>query len=495
MEYSRYQLGIFDWIEHGFGNALVEACPGSGKTTTLIAAANRVPRAQTLAFLAFNRSTVQELRERFQRPAVIKTVHAMGFQALVRRIQGRVVVDGHKSDRLMEAHLHEDARAQYSGLIRRTVALAKAYHLMPDDDPAAWHDLLDRFDFVADDEAVPVVGHARHILRLSDQTLDLIDHEDMIRLPVLHNFPFARYDWVLLDEAQDISVAQRQLLHRLLKPSSRLLAVGDPAQSIYAFRGASHSSMDDLCQDFECTTLPLSISYRCPENVIAYARTIYPVIEPAPKARAGKVLSLLSWRPGQFGAGDMVLCRNVAPLVSMFYTLIHARVPARILGSDLTATLSRIVKRLDTNLLTGPDGLGQRLLAWRREQVAKCLRQGKLEKAATVEDHTQVLLTALAHSMAETLDGFLDELKAIFSRDGSVTLSTIHRAKGLEADCVYILDPNLMPSYYAQQDWQLQQERNLEYVAVTRARQQLIFIRSEDQRDDLDQKLVASAVA
>lgn len=495
MQVSSYQQAIFDWVDREYGSALVEACPGSGKTTTLIAAANRIPREKSLAFLAFNRSTVQELRDRFERPAVIKTVHAMGFQALARRIQGRLLVDGNKTSLLMERELPNNERVQYGTQIRRAVALAKAYHLMHDDREDLWQELLDRFDFVPDEETAAVIAYARHILHLSDQTLDLIDHDDMIRIPVLHNFPFRRYDWVMLDEAQDISIAQRHLLRRLLKPDSRLLAVGDPAQSIYAFRGASYSSMHELCREFSCTTLPLSISYRCPANVIAYARTIYPVIEPAPKAKMGTVMSQLAWRPGQFQAGDMILCRNVAPLVSMFYTLIHARVPARILGSDLVNTLSRIVRRVEPDGLAPEHSLGQKLLVWRREQVARYRRQGKLDKAATVEDHTQVLLTALAHSQVDTVDGFLAELRAIFSRTGSVTLSTIHRAKGLEADRVYILDPRLMPSYYAQQDWQLQQERNLEYVAVTRARRELIFIRSEDCRHALDETLAETAVA
>jgi len=73
-------------------------------------------------------------------------------------------------------------------------------------------------------------------------------------------------------------------------------------------------------------------------------------------------------------------------------------------------------------------------------------------------------------------------IDALFSdnRDGSVlTLATVHKSKGLEWDRVFILDPKLMPSKYARQQWQLDQETNIHYVAITRARQELYYIDSE----------------
>jgi DNA helicase II / ATP-dependent DNA helicase PcrA len=59
---------------------------------------------------------------------------------------------------------------------------------------------------------------------------------------------------------------------------------------------------------------------------------------------------------------------------------------------------------------------------------------------------------------------------------GRVTLATIHKAKGLEANRVWFLCPSLCPSKWARQDWQKAQERNLIYVAITRAKSELIKI-------------------
>jgi ATP-dependent exoDNAse (exonuclease V) beta subunit len=75
----------------------------------------------------------------------------------------------------------------------------------------------------------------------------------------------------------------------------------------------------------------------------------------------------------------------------------------------------------------------------------------------------------------------IDKIDAIFSENNQdgVCLSTIHKAKGLESDNVYILCPSLMPSKYAKKDWEKQAEENLIYVAFTRAKKTLNFI-SED---------------
>ena len=82
-----------------------------------------------------------------------------------------------------------------------------------------------------------------------------------------------------------------------------------------------------------------------------------------------------------------------------------------------------------------------------------------------------------------TKDDLIDKLTSIFKDNNTegICLSTIHKAKGLEADNVYVLNKNLMPSKYVKQDWELEQEKNLEYVAYTRPKKMLGFIYSKDE--------------
>ena len=77
---------------------------------------------------------------------------------------------------------------------------------------------------------------------------------------------------------------------------------------------------------------------------------------------------------------------------------------------------------------------------------------------------------------------FTDEVKGIM-------LSTIHKSKGLENNRILFLCPELIPSRYATTDWMFEQERNLWYVAVTRAKQSLIYVLGAEFKKDLDSSI------
>ena len=69
-------------------------------------------------------------------------------------------------------------------------------------------------------------------------------------------------------------------------------------------------------------------------------------------------------------------------------------------------------------------------------------------------------------------------------------LSTIHKAKGLENERVFFLLPDIIPSKYATQPWQIEQEMNLKYVATTRAKHTLIKVYSSTFLEDIKSKIV-----
>ena len=78
----------------------------------------------------------------------------------------------------------------------------------------------------------------------------------------------------------------------------------------------------------------------------------------------------------------------------------------------------------------------------------------------------------------------------IFSDDiKGIMLSTIHKAKGLENDRIMFLCPELIPSKYATTDWMFEQEMNLKYVAITRAKKDLIYISGETFKSDIKSKI------
>jgi superfamily I DNA/RNA helicase len=84
---------------------------------------------------------------------------------------------------------------------------------------------------------------------------------------------------------------------------------------------------------------------------------------------------------------------------------------------------------------------------------------------------------------SRTVESLLAKIELMFTDQPEatrLTLSTVHKAKGLEFETVFILDRDkYMPSRYAVQAWQKTQEQNLLYVAVTRAKLRLVYINSE----------------
>lgn len=258
---------------------------------------------------------------------------------------------------------------------------------------------------------------------------------------------------------------------------SRLMVVGDSAQAIYGFRGADSNSLNLIAEEFDAIKLPLTVSYRCPTSVIEHARQWVSHIEAAPGAPTGSVTSLGdAWQPKDFKADDLVVCRTTRPLIALAYRLMQARVPVRIMGKEIGAGLKALVKRMNSN---GIEDLVRRLENYTTREIEKAKAKKQDQKAEAIQDKSDCLYF-LIRTLKETkrnVPGLHEVIDQLFSdRTNTVILSTIHKAKGLEADTVYWLNSSKCPSKWARQPWQQEQERNLAYVATTRARKSLILI-------------------
>lgn len=300
---SPQQSDIFSAIEHADENLIVEAVAGSGKTTTIVEGTKRIPRgtallAPSIVFLAFNKSIADTLQTRLPRGVQSSTFHSLGFRALKNSsiVPRDVKVDARKCAKLVWNAMGdtEDTRA-----VIQLVSLAKsrwsdnifdstAYY----ERPQFWQDIVRHHDVILDDSS-RAYAVAQKVLEKSNETLDVIDFDDMLYLPVLHNAHFSFQDWIFVDEAQDTNDIQLEILERLQKPKvpiggswlhenqmtvqegkspTRLCAVGDPHQAIYGFRGANSDSMSRIASRFSCKTYPLSVSYRCSKAVVKEAQ-------------------------------------------------------------------------------------------------------------------------------------------------------------------------------------------------------------------------------
>ncbi len=361
--------------------------------------------------------------------------------------------------------------------------------LVPDVRPSYWAELISRHDIadrLPDDFPVAeLITLAARALERSSAMRDVIDYDDMIYMPLLLNLRFFQNDWVLVDEAQDTNPARREMARRMLRPGGRLVAVGDRHQAIFGFTGADGNSLDLIRERFGATTLSLSVSWRCPRSVVAVAHQYVGHIRPAPSAPEG-VVSAESYREmlTNVAPGTAVLCRFNAPLVELCFRLIREGKPAKIEGKAIGEGLAALVGRWKVKSL---DALETRLEAWNTRERGKIENAPKKDeqKLARHEDKYATVLVLIERARDQrmtTVTELQEMVRSMFADLGDqpncVVLSSVHKSKGREWAVVRILGRGeIMPPQRQMQEWQMEQEVNLCYVAVTRAQETLIDVR------------------
>jgi len=123
VEFSQYQAAIFTWVREHLdapGALIVEAVAGSGKTTTIVKAAELIPTDHKAAFLAFNKSIATELGNRLPAHVEAKTLNALGFAVCRARLPKGIQIDRNKTRDLIDAKLPGEAqvaKGELMGLI------------------------------------------------------------------------------------------------------------------------------------------------------------------------------------------------------------------------------------------------------------------------------------------------------------------------------------------------------------------------------------------
>ena len=517
MKPSKYQQGILNWLADETGNATCNAVAGSGKTTTLKLAAQQLRsmglEPKDIKVIVFNKQNSLDLIAKFGREwkFSIQTLHSVGFRMLQREIgkfrrDERVV--NSKYRRIAEDWKlipKKTKRKTYKGSLTQSKAISRVEHFLKLIDLArlTLSDLsMDSIRQIADRHNLEGIHDFKRVtkaisdilLKGQEQAIDShrIDFTDMIWLPVqwaLNEKSWWRtYKFVLIDECQDLNASQLELSLMLAGDRGRILSVGDPRQSIYGFSGADNRSYQKIVERTQAKELPLSLCYRCPKSHLDLVNRIYPEIpiEAAKDAIAGTLESIEQnhlWdeaHPGHLVVGDMVLSRKTSPLVSLCIRLIGRGIAATVKGKD-------IGKQIKSELEAIADITG-----FRYDEFNLFVNQYKEFKFQTYEnlDNGEQLKENLADKLnalttiyssqpnATCIAHLCDYIDDLFSDDESpITLSTVHRAKGLEGDRIFIIKPEDLPMVWeSQKQWQQEQEDNLLYVSLTRSKSTLYIV-------------------
>ncbi len=332
---------------------------------------------------------------------------------------------------------------------------------------------MDRYgiDLAADVDTVSTL--LDEALDWSLQQKEVVDYDDMIYVPVRLGLPVPLFDAVFVDEALDLNPAQIELVLQSVRSGGRIIAVGDRRQSIYGWRGADTKAIPNLIKRLGATTLPLSISYRCPRRHVRLARRLAPKMKAAPGAVDGIVRTVAEMQlPEIVRQGDLIICRTNAPQIECAFTLLKHGIPAVISGKDMSTNLLSLARRVKAGTL---HEMHHRLWAWHDGERQKLLDgRASQTRLALHDDRTASLAAIMTHCQTpEDVFAWLGNLYC--QGKGAVTLSTVHRAKGLEAERVIVLRPDLLP-LAVERAWEKVQERNVEYVALTRSKRELIFV-------------------
>jgi DNA helicase-2/ATP-dependent DNA helicase PcrA len=478
------QKKIFHFIKNRKENLLIGALAGAGKTTTVVRGAELLPKDSKKIYLAFNKHIQMELKEKLPEDVFCYTFHGLGTNAIKNTYGDSIKFDEFKVDNIIKKKskrwglekelLDSGDRMDYLNkvkkfvnLCRQTVTLDKKY--LPH--------LSTKYDIELDEPR----DHKRVWSVLEEMVNDrrTFDFTDMVFLPAIDNKIWTyQYDYVIVDEVQDLNRAQQYLLKKILKKdritkktTGRLIAVGDVHQSIYGFTGVSDKSWDWFVKFPNTKMLPLTVTFRCGKEIVKEAQKIVPAIQALPNAiegivREGSVLD-------EPESGDFVLCRTTTPLIKLFFHYLLQGKKAMIKGSDIGVSLNEMIQ--------GHKTLAQ-LMAHYQNKLKEY--QTALRKRGILnynDDNGYITLSdnVMALEFMSKLSNDISDLKmkvnTIFSDEMyGIVLSTVHKAKGLEADRVFIARPDKMP-LPTKKAWQHLQELNLKYVAITRAKNELIF--------------------
>lgn len=481
---TKEQLEFFYEVKNGFGNILVEAYAGCAKTTSAIESLKYVPEGKSKIFVAFNKHIRDELKLKLPTDVPTNTLHGIGYASIMRKYKG-VEFDEFKIDKIIKKKQHkwnlysefnsdEDIQKYLQdikklvNLCRMTVTTKKQY--VPY--------LCDRYNIkYSSDRDIK-----RVFMVLEDSLNDktTIDYTDMVFLPAVDNKIYIlQYDYIYVDEIQDLNKAQQIIIDKMVKRDrksgeklGRLILIGDKNQNIYGFSGISDKTFDWYNELPNTKKLKLSTSFRCAKNIIKHAQQYVPnikALENAPDGivREGNVIE-------EAQSGDFVLCRTTMPLVKLFFYFLLKEKKAIIRGGDIGLSLIEMIGN-NKSIDELKHYWDNRLEEYKSFLHSKGVLNPQEDTGySALED--KVLTLLFISKLSKSVDDLRLKIENIFTdREEGIILSTVHKSKGLEAERVFIVRPDLLPMKRVQKAWEMQQEKNLTYVAITRAKKELIY--------------------
>lgn len=471
-------------IINSTGNIRINAVSGSGKTTTIIEYAAARPRSSRILYLAFNKSVRLEAAKKFEARGLhnvkVETAHSLAYKHIVFANGYNVRTQSYKTHEIVDLLGLRSTGEKHAEYILATHISKFLTYFCNGDKPKVQD--LNYLDTIADTTAQAFVK--KFYSHIEDGTRLLLAKMDRREIDITHDFylkkfqlasPQLPYDYILFDEGQDASGV---MLDVFLKQNAIKVIVGDVHQQIYGWRYAVNSLEKT---DFE--TFRLSASFRFPQEIANLASNI------------------LDWKGKlyEFDGADITGKGTNSQEVS------KATIARTNLGLLLKAieyiTDNRKVRNIyfegNINSYTyaddgaslydvlnlhnnKPDKIRDKLI-----QSMKDLDELE-EYIEKTEDVQLSMMAEIVKEYGDEIYGIIKSLKDLHVPDddkakAEMVFSTVHRAKGMEYDVVYLVDDFITEEKLGKlkdkdeplNTAKLTEEINLLYVAVTRAKYKL----------------------
>ena len=528
---SQYQKAIINFFDtEPTKNMYVQALAGSAKSFTACKMLEKVDRNSL--YVAFNKSIQTEFAERIKNPKVkVYTMHSIGLQIMKYNLQqkqsggfGKKIgsnegkLDNFKIFNIVEEICNKENSKKYNYDLKNYLKenYSKLYNLVRlkfvnlhnEYTDFEIKKIIDEYGlFFDEDFYVPdseIIATVKEIDKLSLKKFEdekVYDFSDMlyITLTKLRERDWVVPGWLLFtnivfDEAQDASTVQLFLIKYCIRKGGRIVFILDKNQSIYSFAGANCNSFLLIKKLFApVQEFDLPINYRCPYSHLNYVNEKYHIgIKARDNAPQGKIKHISKEQAVKLlQPGDFLLGRKNKWLMPMILELVKAGKPVYIKDADFVTKLKKVVEKSKTDSIID---LKYKIVDKENKLLTKIEEKNNSEEKkhtnVSVEDSNLELyyiIKLLIDSFQENYSTFsikeflkyIDKVMTTTPSSDSIFVSSIHCAKGLEANNVFILSEAVPTISRGMSLDQKIQEQNLSYIALTRSKNNLYLVKAE----------------